>query len=645
MPKPRTERNKNSPNGMILYAKRSGRTSFASLWSIKHALGTGKVGHTGTLDSFAEGLLVVLCGKLTHLVPHITGFSKTYQAVVCFGRETDTLDPTGTLVCTGPAVSREALLEVLAQFRGALLQVPPAYSAVHVNGMRASDRARSGEAPALESRAVFVYRNELIDFHPAAETDPCSYALLEITCSKGTYIRALARDIAQKLGSCGHLCALRRTAVGPFRLEDAVGAGELEPFTVQNALFRAESQRMPASCGAGRPAVSCVEGAEFGSSIEENEIRRSLRIFTPELSVQCGFFAEQIKPRYQAHFLNGRPLHQEQFVPIAKPEVAPSGEVQHIAVFYDDRSFAGVIQKRDGHLSYGFVVPPVPSSERFRVFSWEQVVRGDFPRGWKEQGTALTVGSFDGMHVGHSALVSAVRSLDGTLVPGLVTFRHSVHSGKPGYAGAVSTVDQRLMMCQELGLSFAVVIDFSPEFSRIGGSDFVNMLQSLLGMKLLVEGSDFTCGHNGELSRHGLFSLSRERNFSLHVVDDVMVGGERASSSRIRAAVRGADFALARRLLGRPFSYDACGLVWRREYVSESGIWFSAQTVSPQVLPPCGVYSVALAVSERSGCAFGASERFFTVCEVAGLMLRVRLPSEAVLRQLCAIDFISVHKP
>ena len=95
------KKKKNDLSGLVLLAKKSGSTSFSSLWDIKHALGTDKVGHTGTLDSFAEGLLVVLTGNLTHLVPHITGFTKTYEAVVCFGKETDTLDP-----CRLPASRR-----------------------------------------------------------------------------------------------------------------------------------------------------------------------------------------------------------------------------------------------------------------------------------------------------------------------------------------------------------------------------------------------------------------------------------------------------------------------------------------------------------------------------------------------------------
>lgn len=110
---------------------------------------------------------------------------------------------------------------MLPSFTGALLQTPPVYSAVHVGGKRASDMARTGKAVTMESRQVFVYSNTMLDYRAASDSDPCSYALLEIVCSKGTYIRALARDIAQACGTCAHLSALRRTSVGPFKLEDA----------------------------------------------------------------------------------------------------------------------------------------------------------------------------------------------------------------------------------------------------------------------------------------------------------------------------------------------------------------------------------------------------------------------------------------
>ena len=235
---PKKKKLTDNPSGIVPFAKKSGITSFSSLWSIKHALNTEKVGHTGTLDSFADGLLVVLSGSLTHLVPHVTGFKKTYLAVVCFGTETDTLDPCGVVVRKEKSIpDREAVEKACAKFTGALLQTPPVFSAIHVGGQRASDMVRKGNSIVLEPRQIFVYSNTLLDFKEPDAENANAYALLQIECSKGTYIRALARDMAEWLGSCAHLSALRRTQVGPFLLEDAACYSLLPAFTIQNGIL------------------------------------------------------------------------------------------------------------------------------------------------------------------------------------------------------------------------------------------------------------------------------------------------------------------------------------------------------------------------------------------------------------------------
>ena len=153
----------NALSGVMLFAKAPGRTSFSSLSTIKKALGTSKVGHTGTLDSFADGLLVVLVGSLTRLVPHITGFDKDYLALVEFGSETDTLDPTGSVIKTAPLPTEEAVRAVLPRFLGDIMQVPPVYSALHVEGKRASDAVRRGEEVSLPARPVHIYSLSLLE--------------------------------------------------------------------------------------------------------------------------------------------------------------------------------------------------------------------------------------------------------------------------------------------------------------------------------------------------------------------------------------------------------------------------------------------------------------------------------------------------
>ncbi|MBP5452185.1 MAG: tRNA pseudouridine(55) synthase TruB, partial [Treponema sp.] len=447
-------------SGILPYTKTPGLTSFSSLWSIKHALNTDKVGHTGTLDSFAEGLLVVLTGSLTHLVPHITAFTKTYQAVVCLGKETDTLDPTGNLIKEAGAVDLESLESVLPAFKGALLQVPPVYSAIHVNGKRASNSAREGQDVRLESRQIFIYDISLLDFKAADENDSSSYALLEINCSKGTYIRALARDIAAKLGSCAYLCALRRTKVGPFNLEDAACYSSLKPFTIQYGRENAEFfSRKKAEEGQKREKKTVTD-----SDTTVADRQSHLMTFTPEIASLCGFRSDKLKPEFESSYLNGRPLKPKMFSWIFNPdqeERPPFFNEREIAVFYPDSSFAGMMVQEDFKLSYGFVVPKVKAGKKMRLFTWKQITDGAFPLEWIKRGSAISVGSFDGFHRGHQRLIDEVLSAK-DLVPGIVTFTSSYRASEEGYQGDIITSRQKIDYLENKNLSFAILIDFSP---------------------------------------------------------------------------------------------------------------------------------------------------------------------------------------
>lgn len=210
--------------GIILLAKPPGQTSFQSLGELKRRLGTGRVGHAGTLDKFAEGLLLALAGRMTRLSAFATSLDKEYVAEVFFGRSTDTLDPEGKVTETGPVPSRAEIESVLTRFRGTILQTPPAYSAVHVDGRRAYKAARAGEQLAIPPRQVIIHRLDLIDFISPVAT-------LRVECSKGTYIRSLARDISQSLGTCAFVSALRRVRIGGFRLEQAKPPELFDPET------------------------------------------------------------------------------------------------------------------------------------------------------------------------------------------------------------------------------------------------------------------------------------------------------------------------------------------------------------------------------------------------------------------------------
>jgi len=205
-------------SGLILLNKKAGITSFQALGEVKRALGTGKVGHTGTLDKFASGLLVVLAGGALKLSRWFSHCDKQYTGRIHFGIETDTLDPEGSIVGEAEVPSREKIEQALSQFTGKIMQEPPVFSAIHVNGQRASSLARSGKTPQMKKRPVEIFKLELLSWHPPL-------ADIFVHCSGGTYIRSLARDIALAAGSRAHLCALTRTQVAGFTIEMA-GSGE-----------------------------------------------------------------------------------------------------------------------------------------------------------------------------------------------------------------------------------------------------------------------------------------------------------------------------------------------------------------------------------------------------------------------------------
>ena len=210
-------------SGLILLNKQPGISSFDALRDIKRALGTGKVGHTGTLDKFARGLMLVLTGRALKLSQWFSGCDKQYEAEVYFGIETDTLDPTGLEVARAEVPAENVIQRLLPQFTGSIAQTPPVYSAIHINGKRASALVRSGQIPDMKQRQISVYRLILSDWSPP-------YARFFIHCSSGTYIRSLARDIARAAGSCAHVSSLVRTRVAGFELETCLrGSASLFP--------------------------------------------------------------------------------------------------------------------------------------------------------------------------------------------------------------------------------------------------------------------------------------------------------------------------------------------------------------------------------------------------------------------------------
>ncbi len=197
--------------------KPAGWTSFDVVAKVRALTGVRKVGHAGTLDPFATGLLLVATGRATKKIASLTGLVKEYEGVVEFGRETDTLDPTGKVVrtCPVPELSREALQEIANRFVGEIEQRVPAYSAVKVGGKRLYKLARKGKTVEAPVRRVTVEQFDVRSWRPPL-------AEIFVRCHAGTYVRALARDVGIAAGSCAYLRELRRVRIGPYKVEDAI---------------------------------------------------------------------------------------------------------------------------------------------------------------------------------------------------------------------------------------------------------------------------------------------------------------------------------------------------------------------------------------------------------------------------------------
>ena len=207
------------PTGVLLVDKPRGITSFQVVAAVRRLLGSSKAGHTGTLDPMATGLLPVCLGDATRIATFLTEGDKAYRAEVLLGVETDSLDADGAVVRRDPPeawadLTEDAVRAAMSAFRGPILQRPPALSAIKVDGQRAYARARRGETVELAERPVTIHALELVELR-------LPHLVIDVRCSKGTYIRTLGADLAASLGLAAHLTALRRTAVGPLSVVDS----------------------------------------------------------------------------------------------------------------------------------------------------------------------------------------------------------------------------------------------------------------------------------------------------------------------------------------------------------------------------------------------------------------------------------------
>jgi tRNA pseudouridine55 synthase len=250
-------------DGILVVAKPVGPTSHDVVGLVRRLSATKRVGHGGTLDPFASGVLPLFLGKATRLVEYHVGDRKRYRATVCFGAASTTDDLEGELTPSGRAApTREAVTAALEAFRGPIQQRPPDYSAIKVAGRRAYAMARAGQAVELALRAVTIHAIEIASWDGSDPDRPV--AVVDVECSAGTYVRSLARDLGAAVGSAAYLGALVRTASGPFGLEHAI---DLETIRAAAAEDPAAIERLllPVDAGLDELPRLTVDAATIGA--------------------------------------------------------------------------------------------------------------------------------------------------------------------------------------------------------------------------------------------------------------------------------------------------------------------------------------------------------------------------------------------
>ena len=331
---------------IVLLAKQPGITSFTSLYNVKRAFNTTKVGHTGTLDNFAQGLLVVCTGRLTKLAGNIIEFDKSYKAVLRFGIETDTLDYEGNVVKNEPLPDEETVRKVVASFVGEQDQKPPVFSAIHVDGKRASELVRKGVDVELPSRKITVYSADILDMK-LDSNGGVQACLIDFSVSKGTYIRCLARDIGNACCSAAHLIGLYRTRVGNFDVSNAAGFDLLPPFDIKTCEELAAKEKLM---------------TKADDKALQKQIIETSRDFDEETAGLCGFKILHFKDsQSEQDFRFGRPLHKSFFI----EKVLIQNAQDIFAVFTPQGLFCGLLDCKDyekQHLGYKMVIQTIDTN-------------------------------------------------------------------------------------------------------------------------------------------------------------------------------------------------------------------------------------------------------------------------------------------
>jgi tRNA pseudouridine55 synthase len=285
-------------DGLLLIDKEAGFTSHDVVQKVRRVLKQKKIGHCGTLDPDATGLLLLTLGTATRLTRFLIRAPKVYEGVVKLGASTDTYDSSGKVVSEAPAgavaaLTREQVAEAMRAFEGDIEQKPPAYSAKKVNGVKFYELARRGEEVPQEAKEVTVY-----EFTPLSDLEDGSFRF-RLGCSSGTYARGLAHDLGEALGVGGHLAELRRTRIGSFNLESAATLAQLEGAQLEAAQSGEEASGSSSGWWIPFDQIPLPFGEVTADPQQENRITHGQTVLVRELSGEEGDWVKLVNRRHE----------------------------------------------------------------------------------------------------------------------------------------------------------------------------------------------------------------------------------------------------------------------------------------------------------------------------------------------------------
>ncbi len=465
--------------GLLIVNKPEGMTSFAAVARVRKAAGTKKVGHTGTLDPMATGVLPIFIGRATALSSFLLDADKVYTATFLFGTVTDTDDITGNVIDKKEVnITAEMLSLALSRFTGEITQIPPAFSAIKKDGVPLYKLARRGIAVEVPKREVEIY--EITKKSELNENE----ITLQIRCSKGTYIRALCRDIGEYLGCGATLKALRRDFTSGFGLEESVNLEDITPDTIENYLID-----------------------------EQKAVEHLRQVFVSE--------------KQAVRFLNGGKLGFEYL----KFEPKDNGELVRI-------------KTKTEFLGIGSVDT---ENEEIRIKCLMKL-NDEKPK------TAIALGTFDGVHKGHFAVLKA--AADSGYKSVAVAFPEPPKLMDTSHKLVLTGAEDKKRIIEALGIKKVHFLDFM-QIREMKAIDFLEFLKKEFNPAFITSGYNYRFGFGGEGNTELLKSFCNENGIEFKEIEPVLWEREALSSTRIREFLKIGEIEKANECLLEPYGFSA----------------------------------------------------------------------------------------